>query len=163
MAGIVYGMEQKVDGKDRKLMRVLFQDGRMSIADIAKKTGIRRDSVARRLKRLREEKIITAFIPVINPPALGYPNIAILLLRVRARKEDDKKKFLDKLIGNKVVVHISKLIGKFDFYCAIIYENTNHLNSVIEQIKNYISNFIEDFELFQVVEEPKFEKMDDLL
>jgi hypothetical protein len=55
------------------------------------------------------------------------------------------------------------LIGKFDFNCAVIYENTNHLNQIVEEIKTYVPNFIDNFELFQVVDEPKFEKMSDLL
>ncbi|MBW3018589.1 AsnC family transcriptional regulator [Candidatus Woesearchaeota archaeon] len=159
MAGIVYGKEQKVDAKDKKLLKVLFQDGRMSIADLAKKTGLRRDSVARRLKRLREEEVVTAFIPIINPPALGYPNIAILLLRTKPG--EDKAKFLNKLKVNKFIVHIAKLIGKFDAYCAIVYRDTNHLNSIIDEIKTYSA--LDDFEIYQVAAEEKFEDMESLL
>jgi DNA-binding Lrp family transcriptional regulator len=161
--GIVYGVEQKVDAKDKKILKVLFEDGRMSIADIATKTRLRRDSVARRLKRLRKDKVITGFVPVINPPALGYPNVALMLFRVKTGNDASKKKFQDKLVGNKFILHVSKLIGKFDFNCAVIYENTNHLNQIVEEIKTYVPNFIDNFELFQVVDEPKFEKMSDLL
>jgi Lrp/AsnC family transcriptional regulator, leucine-responsive regulatory protein len=161
--GIVYGVEQKIDAKDKKILKVLFEDGRMSIADIANKTRLRRDSVARRLKRLRKDKIITGFVPVINPPALGYPNIAMILLRIKSGNDASKKKFQDKLVENKFIVHVSKLIGKFDFNCVVIYENTNHLNQIVENIKTYVPNFIENFELFQIVDEPKFEKMSDLL
>ena len=163
MAGIVHGMKQKVDTADKKILRALFEDGRMSIAEISKKTGLRRDSVARRLKRLRKENVVTAFVPIINPPALGYPNISILLLRLKAGSGEDRQKFQKKLVANKFVVHVSKLIGKFDFFCAIVYEHTNHLNKIVEEIKAYVPNFVEDFELFQVVEEPKFERMADLL
>lgn len=163
MTGIVYGVKQKLDKTDRKILKVLFEDGRMSIADISAKTGIRRDSVARRLKRLRDQQVVTSFVPIINPPALGYPNLAIILLRTKTGNEENKKKFLQYLTSNKFIVHISKLIGKFDFYCAVIYENTDHLNKILEQIKNYVPNFVEDFELFQVVDEPKFEKMEQLL
>jgi|SRR3989338_362457 len=163
MSGIAYGIKQKLDASDKKILRILFQDGRMSIADISEKTGLRRDSVARRLRRMRKEQIVTAFVPIINPPALGYPNIAIILLHIKTGNEENRKKFLTYLVGNKFVVHVAKLIGKFDFYCSVVYENTDHLNKTIEQIKNYVPNFVDDFELFQVVDEPKFEKMDQLL
>ena len=119
----------------KKILRVLFEDGRMSIANIAKKTGIRRDSVARRIKRMKDEKIITGILPVVNPTALGVPNIAILLLRVKTSSEIDSKSFLNKLIANRYIVHVSKLIGKFDYYAAIVYENTGHLNEMLENIK----------------------------
>ena len=162
-AGIKYGLKQEIDAKDKKIMKALFQDGRMSVAEIEKKTGIRRDSVARRLKRLVKEQIITAFVPIINPPALGYPNVALLLLRIKTSSSENKEKFLSKLKSNKFIVHISKLIGKYDFYCAIIYKDANHLNEIVEEVKNYVANFVEDFELYQVAEEPKFEDMASLL
>lgn len=163
MAGIIFGLEQKVDEKDKKIMKALFDDGRASIAKLSKKTGIRRDSVARRINRLRKERIITAFIPIINPPALGLLNVAQIMIRVKTGNDENKKKFTTMLVGNKFIVHISKLLGKFDFLFAVVYKDINQLNEIIEEIKNYVPNFIEDFEVFQVVDEPKFEKMSDLL
>ena len=119
-----------MDNKDKKIMKALFEDGRMSVADIEKQTHIRRDSVARRLKNLIKNKIITGFTPIINPSALGYPNVALLILRTKTGKDELKEKFLKKLISTNSVVHISKLIGKFDFYCAIVYRDTTHLNEI---------------------------------
>lgn len=153
----------RVDEKDKKIMKALFDDGRMSVADIEKKTRIRRDSVARRLKRLVNSKVITGFTPIINPPALGYPNVSLLILRTKTGKNELKEKFLKKLMNEKSIVHVSRLIGKFDFYCAIVYRDTYHLNEIIESIKNYVPNYIEDFELFQVADDPKFEDMSGLL
>jgi len=163
MVGIIYGIPQKVDKKDKKILKALFQDGRMSIADLAKKTNLRRDSIARRLKRLRKDKVITGFVPIINPPSLGYSNIAIVLLRLKTKTDREKKTFLNKLVANKYIVHISRLIGKFDFYCSIVYRDTNHLNEIIKDIRTYVPDLVEDFELYQVVDDPKYEKMDDLL
>src|SRR3989338_4099941 len=93
MSGIAYGIKQKLDASDKKILRILFQDGRMSIADISEKTGLRRDSVARRLRRMRKEQIVTAFVPIINPPALGYPNIAIILLHIKTGNEENSRKW----------------------------------------------------------------------
>ncbi|MFH1585667.1 MAG: Lrp/AsnC family transcriptional regulator [archaeon] len=153
----------KVDEKDKKIMKALFDNGRATVAELEKKTGIRRDSIARRLKKLTDSEVITGFTPIINPPALGYPNIALLILRTKTGKDESRETFLKKLIGTNSIVHISKLIGKFDFYCAIVYRDTSHLNEIIEKIKNYVPNYVEDFELFQVADDPKFEDMRGLL
>jgi len=163
MKGIQYGLEQEIDEKDKKIMKALFEDGRMSVAEIEKKTGIRRDSVARRLRRLVKDKIITGFIPIINPPALGYPNVAILLIRTKTNNKENKEKFLKKVVENRFIVHVSRLIGKFDLYCSVIHKDAGHLNEIVEDVRSYVSNFIEDFEVYQVVEDPKFEDMEMLL
>jgi len=159
----IHAFKYEIDDKDRQIMRVLFNDGRMSIAEISKRTSIRRDSVARRLKRLVEEKIITTFVPIIEPSALGLPNVAILLLRLKAKDEHEKNTFQMKLISNDYIVHISKILGKYDYYCSILYKNMTHLNEIIEEIKNYVPNIIDEFEIYQGVEDPKFEDMRNLL
>jgi Lrp/AsnC family leucine-responsive transcriptional regulator len=163
MAGIEYRKPYKLDKKDKQIIRVLFENGRLSIAEIAKRTRLRRDSIAYRLKKLQKEKVITGFIPVLNPPALGLPNISMILLRLRSTTEEEKQKFLKKLINNKNAVHISNLIGKFDFYVSLVYRDTNHLNEIIKEIRSYIPNLVENFEVYQVAEEPKFEQMQDLV
>ena len=161
MEGIRQKEPYNLDNKDKAIIRVLFEDGRMSIAEIAKKTLLRRDSVAYRLKKLQQEEVIIGFVPAINPPSLGLPNISILLLRLRSTTEEEKKEFLKKLVANKYISYISSLIGRFDFYAALIYKDTNHLNEIIKLIRSYVPNLVEDYETYQVAEEPKFEQMKD--
>ena len=109
------------------------------------------------------EEIITGFVPVINPPALGLPNIAITMFKIKTDSLENKKKFEEGIVANKYSVHISTVIGKYDYVVALVYRDTNHLNQIIEEMKRYIPDFIVDFELFQVVDEPKFEMMAQLL
>ena len=54
--GIEYTSEQKLDAKDKKIISALMENARYSIAEIAKKTGLRRDSVIYRIKKLAKIK-----------------------------------------------------------------------------------------------------------
>jgi len=157
------GLAYKIDEKDKKIMNALFDDARATVAEIEKKTHIRRDSVARRLKKLRKEKVIETFSPIINPSSIGLPNMAIVLMRTKTNPKSSKDNFIKKLKENKFVFHFVKIIGKFDFYCALFYKDTFHLNEIIENIKSLVPNFIEDFEVFSVAEEYKVEDMRSLL
>ncbi|MFC1774811.1 Lrp/AsnC family transcriptional regulator [Nanoarchaeota archaeon] len=154
---------QNIDKKDKKILRALFEDGRMSIANIAKRTKLRRDTIARRIKKLRKNDVITSILPTLNPPALGYPNLSVVLFRVRTLTDSERTDLDSKLKKNKFIIHISKLIGKYDYYCAIVYEDAKHLHEIVDEIEHYIPNLIEAFEFLQVVDEPKFERMEDLL
>lgn len=151
----------ELEEKDKKIIKALFADGRMSVAEIEKKTHIRRDSVARRLKNMQKKKIIN-FVPMIDPKAIGLPNFAVLLIRVKTNPKESRDKFIEKMTSNKYVFHLSKLIGKFDLYSVLAYKDTSHLNGLIEEIRGYVSNFIEDFEVYQVAEEYKVEDMSSL-
>jgi DNA-binding Lrp family transcriptional regulator len=152
-----------MDEKDKKIMKALFEDARATVAQLEKKTGIRRDSIARRLKKLRQDKIIETFSPIIDPASLGLPNTALLFIRTKTNPQKDKETFIKKSRENKFVFHFAKIIGKFDFFIGLFYKDTSHLNELIEKIKGSVPNFIEDFEVFSVAEEYKTEDMSGLL
>lgn len=154
---------QSLDIKDKKILRALLNEGRASIADLAKKTGLKRDSVIRRIKRMQIEKTITGFAPLIEPAALGLPNFAILLIRTKTNPLESRKKIIRELANDKFVFHVAKIIGKYDLFCMLTYRDTQHLNMVLEEIKSFVPDFIEDIEVYPIAEEYKFQDMSQLL
>ncbi|MFC1696749.1 Lrp/AsnC family transcriptional regulator [Nanoarchaeota archaeon] len=151
-----------LDDKNKKIIKTLFDDGRMTVAEVEKRTKIRRDSVARRLKKMQSQNILK-FIPFFDPKLIGLPNFAILLIEVKTNPSESRDVFIKKMIGNKYVFQFSKIIGKFDFYCVLSHKDTKHLNDLIEDIKSYVDGFIEDLEVYQISEEYKVEDMRELL
>ena len=151
--------EYEIDAKDKKIIQALFENARFSIADIAKKTGIRRDSIIYRLKKLQEKDVILGFQPMINPPALGFPNVAIVLLRSQLKKMSEKNEFIRKVKQKPEIVHMTVLMGKYDYYLAIIYKDQNQLFKLLEEINLIMPGYIIDYEMLQIVEEPKYEDM----
>ena len=157
------GKEYQLDKKDKKILLALLENGRYTVAQIAKKTGLRRDSIIYRIKKLEENKIILDFQPLISAPALGFPNVAQLLLKTKISNKEDKDFFIKKLKQEPTIVHISITIGRFDIYLAIIYKEHTELYKTIEQIKSIKPDYILDYEILQVVDDPKFEDMEGLI
>ena len=64
----------KLDKKDKAIIKALEEDGRALIRDIAKKTGIPRDSVNYRIKKLRSGTSKIMDIPLLksNPDILKF-------------------------------------------------------------------------------------------
>jgi Lrp/AsnC family transcriptional regulator, leucine-responsive regulatory protein len=71
----------KLDDIDRALLAALYQDGRQSVADLARLVGLSPPSVAERLRRLEDAEIIKGYAARINPEALGLPLTAWLRIR----------------------------------------------------------------------------------
>jgi len=63
----------KLDGKDKKILKALDQNARLSIANISRKTGIQRDSVLYRINKMKKEGVIKFFHTALDPVILGYP------------------------------------------------------------------------------------------
>jgi Lrp/AsnC family transcriptional regulator, leucine-responsive regulatory protein len=83
----------EIDEADRILLDVLQSDGRVSINDLADRSGLSVPSVQRRLKRLRSEKFIERDIAVLNAAALGQSMAFIVLVELERERLDHLQAF----------------------------------------------------------------------
>ena len=63
---------------DRRIVGLLMQDGRMSLTDLGKVTGLSTSAVHQRVRRLEERGVILGYRAVINRDALGTPLVAFI-------------------------------------------------------------------------------------
>jgi len=61
----------KIDSFDKSILRLLQQNNRLTADELAEKIGLSSSAVQRRLKRLRNEKIIEADISIVSPAVAG--------------------------------------------------------------------------------------------
>ena len=82
--------ELVLDAKNVKLLRLLRDDPRLGIAELARAIGMSAPAVRERLQRLEEAGVIQGYRIDIDPRALGYPIAAILRVRTRYRGQLSK-------------------------------------------------------------------------
>ena len=70
-----------LDAVDLRILRMLLDDARTSVAEIARAVGMSAPSVSERMKRLEENGTIEGYAVKINPAALGLPLGAWLRVR----------------------------------------------------------------------------------
>lgn len=71
-------MEIEIDKIDRKLMKLLQGDGRMSNAELAEKINVSPATCHRRTQRLFEEGVISYVRAHVNPQAVGRGALVIV-------------------------------------------------------------------------------------
>lgn len=62
----------RLDAMDRRIIRALREDGRISLLDLAAAVGLSPTPIARRLRKLEESGIITGYSALIDEAALGF-------------------------------------------------------------------------------------------
>jgi Lrp/AsnC family leucine-responsive transcriptional regulator len=72
-----------LDRIDRRILEVLRDDGRISIAALGERVGVSRANAYTRLLRLREEGVIEGFTARVNSRRMGLGIAALVLLSVR--------------------------------------------------------------------------------
>lgn len=76
-------MNQRVelDRVDQVILAELQSDGRVSVADLARRISLSASSTADRLRRLVDGGVITGYTALLDPGALGYPITSFVRLK----------------------------------------------------------------------------------
>ena len=64
-------MSGELTQTDAEILRIVQQDARTTIENIAHRVGLSVSSAQRRLQRLREEKVITGEVAIVDPKRVG--------------------------------------------------------------------------------------------
>jgi Lrp/AsnC family leucine-responsive transcriptional regulator len=72
---------EELDGTDLDILRLLQEDARRSVADIAGRVALSAPAVKRRMDRLEQRGVITGYTVLVDHAALGRPLEAFCELR----------------------------------------------------------------------------------
>lgn len=64
--------ERDIDSTDIEILKILQQDARAPVAEIARQVGMVSSAVHARVKRLEEAGVIAGYEPRLDPAALGF-------------------------------------------------------------------------------------------
>ena len=88
----------KLDGIDKKILKMLMENSRRPILEIAKNIGISGAAIHQRLRKLEKQNLIIGSSIKVNTKILGYTTMAFIGI------------FLDRATNNKPVVNQLKEI-----------------------------------------------------
>ena len=88
----------KLDGIDKKILKMLMENSRRPILEIAKNIGISGAAIHQRLRKLEKQNLIIGSSIKVNTKILGYTTLAFVGI------------FLDRATNNKTVVNQLKEI-----------------------------------------------------
>jgi Lrp/AsnC family leucine-responsive transcriptional regulator len=74
-------VKAELDATDRKILRILAQDGRASYQAVADEIGLSRPAIMERVKRLEESGHIRGYRVQLNRAKVGFPVTAFVAVR----------------------------------------------------------------------------------
>jgi DNA-binding Lrp family transcriptional regulator len=152
-----------LDEKDRAILRLVVRDPRMQVADIAREVGVQRDTVMYRIKRLEKRGLIMKYHTILDPLALGLGVFMMVLIKLHPVSKIDLESFLAKLKDHPNVTHVSRLVGKYDYFLQIAAQDIVAFDAVLDCIKAIQIGLIADTEISNVIDGIKTDDFSGLL
>jgi DNA-binding Lrp family transcriptional regulator len=132
--------EVKVDEMDKKLLNILDKDSTLPLHEIADKLGVTYETVAARIKKLKEKGIILRFTAKIFLPVLGY-EIYLLIIDFRNLSKEAEAKLREYLINNKNIRYAFMSAAKPELFIYFASKNNDELDNFMNSLKE---NFPEE-------------------
>ncbi|MGO4839096.1 Lrp/AsnC family transcriptional regulator [Rhizobiaceae sp. 2RAB30] len=123
-----------LDGVDMRILRILAEDARTSVAEIARAVGMSAPSVSERIRRLQDNGTIAGYTIQVDPAAFGLPLSAWLRIRP-VPGELARVSEIIKAIPQ--VVNCDRVTGEDCFVARVHVRSVADLESVIDRIIPY--------------------------
>lgn len=122
-----------IDELDRKIIRNLGSDGRMSFRDLGERIHLSPNATAERVHRLRKEGVIRGFRAQVNWWQLGYTVQAYV--DVRLRPETSSQYFTAVAAKIPGIVSLSIVTGDFDARLRVVCKDNSEFLRVIDALR----------------------------
>ncbi len=132
-------MENQVqlDAVDRRILRALQLDGRITYDALAAQVSLSASAVLRRVRRLEEVGVISAYVALLSPERVGLGLTAYINVRLEKQTESHKRNPMD-LFRAAVqawpeVVECSALTGDMDYLLRVVVQDMAHYARFISE------------------------------
>lgn len=119
------------DKLDYDILRLLQQDARKSVRDIAKKLSVAEGTVYNRVKALEDEGIILGSHVDVAYAKLGYVMTAIVGMRI---KGGHLAEIEDRIAADPNTLAVYDITGEFDAMVVVKFRTREELNRFVKRI-----------------------------
>ncbi|HEY5819462.1 MAG TPA: Lrp/AsnC family transcriptional regulator [Mesorhizobium sp.] len=121
------------DDFDRKILRTLQADARITNSELAEKIGLSQSPCLRRVRRLEEAGLIRGYTALIDPAAFGWTMVAIATIRLGRQNEDEILMFEEAIRGWDEVLECHLVTGSRDYVLKVAARDLVEYEGFIKQ------------------------------
>ena len=119
-----------LDAIDRKMLRALQENGRISNADLARTVNLSESACLRRLRALETEGVISRYAAIINERAVGLPISVFVTVTLSSQAEAALTAFETAVATVPEVVECYLMTGGSDYLLRLVGRDVDDLERV---------------------------------
>src|SRR5205823_3773953 len=113
----------RLDRIDRRILRNLLTDGRMTNVELARRVGISAPPCLRRVRALEQAGFIKGYRALLEEKRLGYEVTVFAMVHLTSQADADLKAFADFVREEPLVRECWMLSGEIDFVLKCVAPN----------------------------------------
>lgn len=126
-----------LDEKDRNILEILEDNGRLSIQDISSKLNIPPSTIHNRIKRMENAKVIEGYSVKLNEKVMER-DFTVYMLVNGSTGNYLEREFLKK----KEVIEVSGITGEYDLIIKMQFSNISNYNDFLTEFRTKYSSDI---------------------
>ncbi len=127
-------MNSKIDDLNWRILKLLQENSRVSLAKIGRQVGLTTPAVAERVKKMEDIGIIEGFNAKVSYTLTGYQLKAIITLKAFMGK---LKPFLEMVHSLDEVINCYRITGNENIIMEVVLKDQAHLEKFIDELIRY--------------------------
>lgn len=112
-----------LDSKDYEILRLLQENAKLTIRDIASKVHLSPTPTHERIKRLEREGVIRKYTALLDNRKINKGITVIVQISLKEHNKRAAQEFIDAVMDFKEVTECYNISGDFDFMLKIVVES----------------------------------------
>jgi len=109
-----------IDQIDRKILRALQADGKITVGELAEKVGLSPSPCARRVRLMESSGVIKGYAAILDQKRVGLPISAFASIKLERQREEDLDRFAEAVARWPEVVDCYLMTGQRDYLMRIV-------------------------------------------
>lgn len=105
---------------DRQILRLLQENGRITIAALSDAVGLTPTPLRQRVEKLEQAGVIRGYAARLDPARLGRPTLAFVHVTLREHALPVHQAFVDTIVELPEVIEVHHIAGEEDFLLKVM-------------------------------------------
>ena len=113
----------KMDAKDLAILKILQQNAKATVTDIAKQVHLSSSPTFDRIKRMEQQGIIKQYATMVDSSKVNRGLMVICYVSLKEHNKNAGTKFIKSILEMPEVIECYSISGEFDFMLKVVGEN----------------------------------------
>ena len=123
----------QLDATDRRILKVLQREGRISNADLAERIALSASACHRRVQRLEAEGVIAGYVALLDARKIGRPATVFVEITLSSQSDEVLDAFERAVARIPDVLECHLMAGSADFLLKLVVEDTEDFARIHRQ------------------------------